>query len=247
MSARCLLLGLSSQTKCNTLSVRCCNGTSLCPAVTGRPVRDFPPPCRRPFDPQNRGSSGSRAIVNCSRGEAQPRTQSGLQARLRPEAIQDPALERIKARTRSTIAPSRLRGLGPGLVARAGRRPYRPRRRPPGISHETIYRFIYAEIARTKDFSWRLYLPRAKSKRGYRGVRRGSSASFMKQRVSIAQRPEEADDRSQPGHWEADLMMFAKYGQSILTLHERHSRFLFAEKPQNKTADLVAEYLEELL
>lgn len=69
----------------------------------------------------------------------------------------------------------------------------------------------------------------------------------MKQRVSIAQRPEEADDRSQPGHWEADLMMFAKYGQSILTLHERHSRFLFAEKPQNKTADLVAEYLEELL
>ena len=48
------------------------------------------------------------------------------------------------------------------------------------ISHESIYRFIYAQIARTKDYSWRHYLPRAKSKRGFRGrtaaaLRRASS------------------------------------------------------------------------
>ncbi len=30
----------------------------------------------------------------------------------------------------------------------------------PVISHETIYRFIYAQLARTNDFSWRRYLPR---------------------------------------------------------------------------------------
>jgi IS30 family transposase len=29
----------------------------------------------------------------------------------------------------------------------------------PSVSHETIYRFIYAQIARTKDYSWRNYLP----------------------------------------------------------------------------------------
>ncbi len=34
------------------------------------------------------------------------------------------------------------------------------------ISYETIYRFIYAEIKRTKDYRWRHYLPRGKSKRG---------------------------------------------------------------------------------
>ena len=30
------------------------------------------------------------------------------------------------------------------------------------ISHETIYRFIAAQIARTKDYAWRRYLPRGK-------------------------------------------------------------------------------------
>ena len=32
------------------------------------------------------------------------------------------------------------------------------------ISYETIYRFIYAQIARNKDYTWRDLLPRAKSK-----------------------------------------------------------------------------------
>ena len=37
------------------------------------------------------------------------------------------------------------------------------------ISHETIYRFIYAQLAHRKDFSWCHYLPKAESKRGWRG------------------------------------------------------------------------------
>lgn len=115
------------------------------------------------------------------------------------------------------------------------------------VSYETIYRFIYAEIARTKDFSWRHYLPRAKSKRGRRGRPGGSPASFIEKRVSIDQRGADADDRANPGHWEADLMGFAKYGQNVLALHERHSRFLMATRPQNKTAGLIARHLESLL
>lgn len=115
------------------------------------------------------------------------------------------------------------------------------------VSHETIYRFIYAEIARTKNFAWRHYLPRAKSKRGWRGVRGGSPASFMKDRIPIANRPTEADDRDVPGHWEADLMAFAKYGQFVLAVHERTSRIILAAQPESKTADLVELYLECLL
>jgi IS30 family transposase len=117
----------------------------------------------------------------------------------------------------------------------------------PCVSHETIYRFIYAEIARTKDYGWRLYLPRAKSKRGFRGRKGGSPASFIQGRVSFTNRTAEADDRSVPGHWEADLVMFAKYGQAILTLHERCSRILLAARPDNKTADLIADHLERIL
>lgn len=117
----------------------------------------------------------------------------------------------------------------------------------PTVSHETIYRFIYAQIARTNDFSWRRYLPRAKSKRGWRGVRGGSSASFIEGRIPLSQRPAQASDRQTPGHWEADLMMFAKYGQAILTVHERSSRILLAARPDNKTANLIAELIEQLL
>jgi len=115
------------------------------------------------------------------------------------------------------------------------------------VSHETIYRFIYAQIARTKDYSWRNYLPRSKSKRGCRGRRGGSSTSFIEGRIPLSERPAQARDRQTPGHWEADLMMFAKYGQAILTVHERSSRILLAARPDNKTANLIAEMIDQLL
>jgi transposase, IS30 family len=110
----------------------------------------------------------------------------------------------------------------------------------PVISHETIYRFIYAQIARHQNFAWRLYLPRAKSKRGFRGRKGGSPVRFIAQRCPIADRPPEANDRANPGHWEADLILFAKYGQAILTLHERTSRILLAQRPPTKAAAVIA-------
>ena len=117
----------------------------------------------------------------------------------------------------------------------------------PRVSYETIYRFIYAQIARTKDYSWRLYLPRAKSKRGLRGRKGGSPASFIQERVGVHNRDPEALDRSVSGHWEADLVLFAKYGQAVLTLHERSSRILLAARPPNRTADLIADLMHTIL
>lgn len=115
------------------------------------------------------------------------------------------------------------------------------------ISHESIYRFIAAQIARTKDYAWRLYLPRGKSKRGLRGRKGGSSADHIKNRIPIALRPPGAADRSQPGHWEADLMLFRTYGQAILALHERSSRALAILRQPNKRAAPVASAIENLL
>lgn len=114
------------------------------------------------------------------------------------------------------------------------------------ISYESIYRFIYAQMARTKDYRWRRYLPRGKSKRGFRGRRGGSSASFIEGRISLAERPPAAADRKAPGHWEADLMLFSRYGQAVLTVHERKSRLLLATRPPNKAADPVARRLLQL-
>ena len=73
-----------------------------------------------------------------------------------------------------------------------------------------------------------------------RGRRGGNPASFIHLRRPVAERPQGADDRQTPGHWEADLMLFRTYGQAILTLHERHSRLLIALRPQGKASDPIA-------
>jgi len=113
----------------------------------------------------------------------------------------------------------------------------------PLVSYESIYRFIHAQIARTKDYRWRHYLPRAKSKRGFRGRRGGSAAKLIQGRISVAERPLAAANRATPGHWEADLMLFAKYGQAVLVIHERQSRLILADRLKSKAADGVARRL----
>jgi IS30 family transposase len=115
------------------------------------------------------------------------------------------------------------------------------------ISHETIYRFVYAQMKRTQNFSWRLYLPRAKTRRGWRRKRCGSPASFMKQRRPIGERPEEAGNRQTSGHWEADFMLFATYGQSVLVAHERATRATFIARTPSRKAEVTTNALSTLL
>src|SRR5439155_22944337 len=140
-------------------------------------------------------------------------------------------LERDDA-LRTLVLDGLARGWSPeqvaGRLARQGAQP--------ALSHESIYRFIYAQIRRTNDGRWRHYLPRAKFKRGRRGRKGGSPASFIQHRVAIAQRPKSAQHRRSPGHWEADLMLFAAYGQAILVAHERKSRILLLAKQPSKAA-----------
>jgi len=113
------------------------------------------------------------------------------------------------------------------------------------ISHESIYRYIYHRTA-NKDY-WHRLLPRRKSRRGKLGVRGGSPASFIQNRCSITERPEEADLRQTPGHWEADYMLFSTPGQSILVLHERQSRYTLITRPPDRKAGNTAQHLAKLL
>ena len=115
------------------------------------------------------------------------------------------------------------------------------------ISHESIYRFIYAQIRRTNDYMWRRYLPRGKSKRGRRQRGRSSPASFIAHRRPLSERPAAAADRQTFGHWEADLMQFGRSGQAVLALHERHSRLLIAVRLASKAAAPVAEAIAAIL
>ena len=198
-------------------------------------------------DPADRYSSGSPAIDDLSGAEAQHRPPGRLPAsyaqqqtrarrwsgsRLeRDEALRDTVLDRLAA----GWSPEQVAGR---LTREAGRTV---------ISYESIYRFIYAQIRRTNDGAWRHYLPRAKAKRGWRGKQGGSSTTFIQQRRPIGERPSDADDRHNPGHWEADFMLFATYGQNLLVAHERASRLTLVARTPNRKADITAEALGHLL
>ena len=143
--------------------------------------------------------------------------------------------EEVLSRLAAGWSPEQVAGR---LARDAGRR---------RISYESIYRFVHAQMKRTQDFAWRLYLPRAKSKRGWRGKRGGSPASFMKERRPIGERPCEADDRRTAGHWEADFMLFRTYGQSLLIAHERASRITLIARTPTRQAMVTADALAGLL
>ena len=113
---------------------------------------------------------------------------------------------------------------------------------PKTISHESIYRFIYAQIRRTKDYRWRAFLPRAKSKRGLY-LPRHSPLKAIKNRVSIHQRPKSVMTRKRFGHWEADLLHPRKSGPAILVASERKSRYTLLAKLNSKQAGPVADQL----
>jgi IS30 family transposase len=113
------------------------------------------------------------------------------------------------------------------------------------ISHESIYRYVYHRSA-NKDY-WHRWLPRRKSRRGRLGLQGGNLARLIKHRRPIAERPAEAADRATPGHWEADYMLFAKAGQSLLVAHERRSRYILAVHPPDRRAATTADHLRRLL
>jgi transposase, IS30 family len=172
--------------------------------------------------------SGSYAPTYAAE-QAHARRWKGNKLLRRPE-LQGQVLELLK------------RGLSPEAVA--GRLAFEKGKQV--ISYETIYRFIYAQIARTKDYAWRRYLPRGKAKRGYRGRKGGSSALNIVDRVPIAERPARFSDRANAGHWEADSMQFFDY-RTILALHERSSRLIWLQRQPTKAAASVANTIQSLL
>jgi transposase, IS30 family len=113
------------------------------------------------------------------------------------------------------------------------------------ISHESIYRFVYHRSAQ-KDY-WHRLLPLRKSRRGRLGKRGGSAASSIKFRRSISERAVEVADRATSGHWEADFMLFSRYGQGLLVAHERQSRFTMLDHPRDRKAERTAKRLATLL
>jgi len=109
------------------------------------------------------------------------------------------------------------------------------------VSHETIYRslFIQARGVLKKELMDHLRSKR-RMRRSRHASEHGHARGQIVDAVSIRERPAEAEDRAIPGHWEGDLLAGGK-NSYIVTLVERHSRFLMLIKvPGKDTAVVVA-------
>ena len=111
------------------------------------------------------------------------------------------------------------------------------------VSHETIYRtlFIQARGALKKEL-----LKHLRTRRPVRQSRhyntRGGARGQIKELTPIAERPQEANDRAVPGHWEGDLIAGSE-NTHIATLVERQSRFTMLVKVKGKDTESVVKAL----
>lgn len=92
------------------------------------------------------------------------------------------------------------------------------------LCHETIYRFVYNPAGRRDDLA--RHLPQHRRRRRPRRGRKPRSDVFP-DHVAIKNRPEVVKDRTEFGHWEADLVMFRRdySAANVATVVERTTRY----------------------
>ena len=114
------------------------------------------------------------------------------------------------------------------------------------VSHETIYRslFIQARGAFKKELTQHLRSKR-RIRRSRHATRKGRGGGQIQDLISIRERPAAVEDRAVPGHWEGDLLAGSN-NTHIVTLVERHSRYVMLAKIAGKDTATVVTTLIEL-
>lgn len=108
---------------------------------------------------------------------------------------------------------------------------------PLQISYTAIYRAIRAGLfdaskreasrSRKRSFAYQL---RRKGKKKHKKGEKGRQSQYFMGADGIHNRPSEANDRSELGHFEADTIVDKRGGECLLSLVERKSRFTLAAK-----------------
>ncbi len=112
------------------------------------------------------------------------------------------------------------------------------------ISPTTIYRWIWADPERTRQFRPFLRIAHQPRRKPYgKPSRRGQILG----KRSIEERPAEANERTELGHWEGDTMVGKGRRGYLLTSVDRTSRYTIARKVQACAAEPVAEKLQQTL
>jgi IS30 family transposase len=107
------------------------------------------------------------------------------------------------------------------------------------VSHETIYRslFVQARGVLKKELQAHLRSGRA-IRRSRHASSKGGGRGSVTDMISIRERPASVEDRAVPGHWEGDLLCGSS-NSYIVTLVERHSRYVLLAKVANRDSRTV--------
>ena len=121
------------------------------------------------------------------------------------------------------------------------------------ISHEAIYRYIYAQVHRGGN-GWvkpgkedlRPYLARRHKKRAKKGMRKGERI-FKPKGIPIDDRPLVVEKRSRIGDWEGDSIESRDHAPGLNSLVDRKSGLLLLSKLSAKTAKATREVVSKRL
>jgi len=113
------------------------------------------------------------------------------------------------------------------------------------VSHQWIYFLIWDGKARGGDL-WRH--PRQPKRRNkHRTHAKSAGLGKIPNRVGIEHRPDEIDDRRFIGHWEGDTVIQGQKPSGLVTLVERRSGYLLAERLPWISAELTQAAMIRLL
>jgi IS30 family transposase len=118
------------------------------------------------------------------------------------------------------------------------------------VSAETIYQGVYGHGTRglATGLGAKLHRKRSRRKLRCRAGDAPAKAGPLKEFSLIGLRPTSVEDRTEPGHWEGDLIIGAKNASAVVTLVERTSRLnLLGDLPEGHDAESVLACLIELL
>ena len=103
------------------------------------------------------------------------------------------------------------------------------------ISHESIYLYIYKKRPDLVQ-----YLARSHKKRFKRIPKSNKKNNRIPHRISIDQRPEAINNRSQFGHWESDAVVSKQSKAALSVSIERISRLVKIKKIKQNKADMFS-------
>jgi len=103
------------------------------------------------------------------------------------------------------------------------------------ISHESIYLYIYKKRPDLVE-----YLPRAHKKRFKRVPKSNKKNNRIPNRISIDQRPEKINNRSEFGHWESDAIVSKQSKTALAVTIERISKLVKIKKIKQNKANMFS-------